>query len=102
MQDARAQERKRAAHCVLLQRALQRAQVGRVDHGRGDAHLGQHGLDELARAAVAVGGGHDVPARRHQREQHRRRAAHAARAHLRGGARDPRRRPGPQAQGSAR
>lgn len=29
-----------------------------------------HRLDELPRAAVAVGGGHNVPASRHQRQQH--------------------------------
>ena len=33
-------------------------------HCGGDAHLGQHSLNELARAAVAIGGGHDVAASR--------------------------------------
>jgi hypothetical protein len=49
-----------------------------LDDGGGDAHFRQHRLDELAGAAVAVGGGHDVAARRHQRQQHRRRRVHAA------------------------
>ena len=66
---------------MLFQCLLQRPQVSRVDHGSRDAHLGQHGLNKLAGAAVAVRGGHNVAARRHQRQQHCGGSIHSRRRH---------------------
>jgi hypothetical protein len=51
--------------------------VSRVDHSGADAHLGQHSLDELARAPIAVCCGDDVPPSRHQCQQHGCRRIHA-------------------------
>ncbi|KAI0562964.1 Cystathionine gamma-synthase Rhodoplastic CGS1 [Gracilaria domingensis] len=56
-----------------------RAEIGRVEHGAADAHLGQHRVDKLSRTTVAIGGDDHVPVLRHESQQHGGDSVHAAR-----------------------
>ena len=54
----------------LTRRTFSHLHVRGVDDSCADAHLWQHGLNELPRAPVAVCGRDDVAPRRHQGEEH--------------------------------